>query len=366
MMNSVEEDEFDIQHGLQSVWAITFGVLYLLVMSTSIFLYLLVVRAVARNGRRENVTFFLIFFLFFTALVEYALIIEEFMSRFGYFLFTNINCKLFTYTIYGNRILQACILLTLLYYNLLAVFLKTVRFELHMKRFFPLLVVALLVLEMVIVLKPTLNMRASIAEQWCEFSDPASRVVSGWLYSVLFPYFLPLVASIGPAIYLTLRIKEGEIIEPKKSEVRVSLAVVSGYFLFYLLYFILMTARQVEGLMVRQKEWNRLLGLSVWFITRPMFILIGHGWHIMVPVACLTLDKELRKEWPGRILVREMREFDEEEQNSIVMDSRDITDLQGIENEKSKTNNPHETQMSPNFSALMLENREFHHSFPVH
>ena len=97
-----------------------------------------------------------------------------------------------------------------------------------------------------------------------------------------------------------------------------------------------------------------------------MFILIGHGWHIMVPVACLTLDKELRKEWPGRILVREMREFDEEEQNSIVMDSRDITDLQGIENEKSKNSNSDETQMSPNFSALMLENREFHHNFPVH
>ena len=86
----------------------------------------------------------------------------------------------------------------------------------------------------------------------------------------------------------------------------------------------------------------------------------------MVPVACLTLDKELRKEWPGRVLVREMREFDEEEQNSIVMDSRDITDLQGIEKEKSKSSNSNETEMSPNFSALMLENREFHHSFPVH
>ena len=76
MMNSVEQDEFDIQQGLQSVWAITFGVLYLLVMSISIILYLLTVRAVAKNGRRENVTYFLVFFLFFTALVEYALIIE--------------------------------------------------------------------------------------------------------------------------------------------------------------------------------------------------------------------------------------------------------------------------------------------------
>ena len=56
MMNSVKQDEFDIQQGLQSVWAITFGVLYLLVMSISIILYLLTVRAIAKNGRRENVT----------------------------------------------------------------------------------------------------------------------------------------------------------------------------------------------------------------------------------------------------------------------------------------------------------------------
>merc|ERR1711874_953056 len=187
-----------------------------------------------------------------------------------------------------------------------------------------------------------------------------------WLYSVLFPYFLPLVASIGPAIYLTLRLKEGEIIEPKKSQVRVCLAVVSGYFLFYLLYFILLTAKQVEYIMLDRSEWNKLLGLSVWFITRPMFILIGHGWHFMVPLACLTLDKELRREWPGRILVREIREFDEEEQNSIVMDSRDLTDLQGVESEKSKTSHSQETELSPNFSALMLENREFHHAYPVH
>jgi len=365
-MNSVEEDEFDIQQGLQSVWAITFGVFYLLVMSISIVLYLLTVRAIAKNGRRENVTYFLVMFLFFTALVEFALVIEEFMSRFGYFLFTNINCQLFTYTVYGNKILQVSILLTMLFYNTLAVYLKTARFELNMKRFFPLLVLGLLLLEMFLVMKPTANMRASIAQQWCEFIDKDNRVVDGWLYSVLFPYFIPLVASIGPSIYLTLRLKEAEIIEPKKSQVCVCLAVVAGYFLFYLLYFILMTAKQVESLMLERSEWNKLLGLSVWFITRPMFILIGHGWHIMVPLACLTLDKELRKEWPGRFLVREMRDFDEEEQNSIVMDSRDITNLQGIESEKSKNSHAQDTEMSPNFSALMLENREFHHTYPVH
>ena len=107
----------------------------------------------------------------------------------------------------------------MLYYNLMAVYLKTARFELNMKRYFPIVVLILLLLEMFIVLKPTLNMRASIAQQSCEFADRDSRVIDGWLYSVMFPYFLPLVASIGPSIYLTLRLKEGEIIEPKKSQV---------------------------------------------------------------------------------------------------------------------------------------------------
>ena len=82
MMNAVEEDEFDIQRGVQSVWAIAFGILYLMVMVTSIILYMLTIRAVAKNGRRENVTYFLIFFLFFAALVEFALIIEGKSSSF--------------------------------------------------------------------------------------------------------------------------------------------------------------------------------------------------------------------------------------------------------------------------------------------
>ena len=107
----------------------------------------------------------------------------------------------------------------MLYYNLMVVYLKTARFELNMKRYIPIVFLILLLLEMFIVLKPTLNMRASIAQQWCEFADQDSRVIDGWLYSVMFPYFLPLVASIGPSIYLTLRLKEGEIIEPKKSQV---------------------------------------------------------------------------------------------------------------------------------------------------
>ena len=38
------------------------------------------------------------------------------------------------------------------------------------------------------------------------------------------------------------------------------------------------------------------------FITRPLFVLIGHVWHIAVPLAVLVLDRELRHQWPGAVL----------------------------------------------------------------
>ena len=107
----------------------------------------------------------------------------------------------------------------MLYYNLLAVYLKATRFQLLAKRFFPLFVLSLLLLEMALVLKPTLNTRASIADQWCELIEKDTRVTSGWLYSVLLPYYVPMLATIGPAIYLALRLKEEQIVEPQQSQV---------------------------------------------------------------------------------------------------------------------------------------------------
>ena len=144
---------------------------------------------------------------------------------------------------------------------MLAAYLKTTKFQLLTKRYFPVLVLSLLTLETLMVLSPTLGIRSSISEQWCEFVHPdvSTRSRMGWLYPVLFPYFIPLVAAVGPFIYLAIRLKEGHIIEPQKSQVVVTMAIVSSYFIFYLLYFILMTARQVEFL-VDMSQMHRLLG----------------------------------------------------------------------------------------------------------
>ena len=39
-------------------------------------------------------------------------------------------------------------------------------------------------------------------------------------------------------------------------------------------------------------------GSHVWYITRPMFMLIGHGWHVAVPLLCVLQDKELYQHLP--------------------------------------------------------------------
>merc|ERR1719270_1825428 len=172
--------------------------------------------------------------LFFAAIIEFGVIVGEFMAKFGYFAYSDTNCKLVTFIIHGNRILQISTALTMLYYNMLAAYLKTTKFQLLTKRYFLVLVLSLLTLETLMVLSPTLGIRSSISEQWCEFVHPdvSTRSRTGWLYTVL-----------------------------------------SSYFIFYLLYFILMTARQVEFL-VDMSQMHRLMGVSVMFITRPLFTLI--------------------------------------------------------------------------------------------
>ena len=76
----------------------------------------------------------------------------------------------------------------------------------------------------------------------------------------------------------------------------------------------------------------------------------------MVPLACLTLDKELRTEFPGRFLVKQERDPGEDDMNSISLETRNVS--------QNASKEVQETEMSPTFSALMLENREFHHNYP--
>ena len=101
-------------------------------------------------------------------------------------------------------------------------------------------------------------------------------------------------------------------------------------------------------------------GMSVMFITRPLFVLIGHVWHIAVPLATLTLDRELRTQWPAHLLLpARLRGGGAELENSIVME-----DVGGTTNNNEA--GPGKTEVSSTFSVMMLENREFHNNYNVH
>jgi len=362
MPSSVEQDEFDIQSPLQSSWAISFSILYLLVMILSISLYLSMVRAIAKTSV-HNLTYHLVFLLFFAALVEFAILLEEFMSRFDLFLFTTPNCGLFKFTVYGNRVLQASTVLAILYFNLLAVYLKTSKCETIGRQLFPVIVLLLLLIELATTLPPALNVQADSSHRWCELVDTGKRIGEGWWHGAVLPYWLPLVLASFPTVYLGIKLKSGSIVEPRQSQARVALAISGSYFLFHLLYFLLLTIRLAQTAGKDAERWNLLLGLSVWLIARPMFALVGLGWHLLTPAACCLLDQRLRREWPARLLLRAAREDvgDEEEEESGQPGKVVAT---------SSNNNPDSlgmTEISPNFSAMMLENREFHNPvYPVH
>ena len=278
MIGAVEDDEFDIQSGLMAGWAVTFCLLYIIVMVFSIVLYLLTVRAMALEIRSHNTTYLFVMVLFLAAVVEFGVIMGEFLARFGHFSYSELNCKLVVFARHGNRILQVGLtgddsdltlvqvttILTMLGYASLAVYLKTTRFQLVTRRYFPVLALVLVTVSTLTVLQPTLNVRSNPTEQWCQYVHPdlQSRLVSGWLYTVILPYLLPLLLSVGPSVYLALRLRAGLIIEPLRSQVMVTLAVLTSYFIFYLLHFILMTARQVN-FMTGPTSMHRLLGKTL-------------------------------------------------------------------------------------------------------
>ena len=98
------------------------------------------------------------------------------------------------------------------------------------------------------------------------------------------------------------------------------------------------------------------------FITRPLFVLIGHVWHIAVPLAVLVLDRELRHQWPGVVLTRARLTGEEDPENSIVMGDVSMASVTSNNNTEGAAG---KTDVSSTFSVMMLENREFHNNYSV-
>ena len=51
----------------------------------------------------------------------------------------------------------------------------------------------------------------------------------------------------------------------------------------------------------------------VWFLLRPMFALIGYGWHVVTPLAPFVFDKDLYGSFPGNLVYRKRFEMKQEE-----------------------------------------------------
>ena len=115
--------------------------------------------------------------------------------RFDLFLFTTPNCGLFKFTVYGNRVLQASTVLAILYFNLLAVYLKTSKCETIGRQLFPVIVLVLLLIELATTLPPALNVRADDSQRFLHrvthpFYQMVSSRISSCEYGVICNLFV--------------------------------------------------------------------------------------------------------------------------------------------------------------------------------
>lgn len=322
--DDVELDQSDFSSKVRwaSSWQSIFFALYCFVMLISLILFLCLLRSIARNSKKEVPTYFFLIFIFFLSLVEDALIIQQFILVNVKTRHTTTLCQFFTYVVYGNKIVLALTVTSMVVYTWIQVEFKRSVIEQTMRKYFPVLILGLLVVEMLLTIEPTLNVRGSAAEQYCYHVDKrfSTRRRTGWLYLVLYPYFIPLAVCVAPCIKLGLKLRDKAVLSILVPHVKITLVTVLGYFFFHVLYYLLMLAREIEAQTLDQNHWRQLLGLHIWYITRPMFALVAYGWYIVVPLSPFLFDPDFMREFPGNFLNRqELVHKDEENRNSICM-----------------------------------------------
>ena len=307
----VEQDENDFSSTtpIANIWQVIFFSLDCIVMLVSLFLNMCLVRAIARNIYKETPLYFFILFIFFTSLVDDALIIEHFMTLFGHQQHTTSICQFFMFTTIGNRLLQVNTVLALLYYSWICLEQKKTSIEQNVKLFFPLILVGLILVEIIFASAPASQVRGSKDHSKCLYKDDVSensQRITGWLYMVAFPYYVPLAISIFPVFRIATRLRKGSEAMTERAKVQnyIVLSVVGGYFFFHLLYYLLMFGREVEFVAFEVSNFRMMLRRPIWFITRPMFSLIGYGWHIIVPLTPFIFDPDLFESFPGQYVNR--------------------------------------------------------------
>ena len=152
------------------------------------------------------------------------------------------------------------------------------------RKFLPFLLVGLIGLEIIFALPPSLNVRGSTHGRHCLYVDDSFTTVrvTGWLYNVLLPYFIPLLLAIYPIVKIFIKIKtaRGCASERERSQYQIVLSVSLGYFFFHFLYYLMWLGRQIEAVSLEQTKFRQLLGLHVWYIARPLFSCINLGKYV--------------------------------------------------------------------------------------
>jgi len=314
MTDEVDSDQSDFNGGTSrgtkfhlELWLPIFFTMEVLVMLVSFVLNVLLLRAVAKNRLKETPVYMFIMWLFFTKLVDDAVIIGQFIKyQQPNYSHTTTLCQFASFVVLGNRILQVNSVLTMVYYSWLHLEFKKTIIERRMKQFFPLVILSLLILELVMVIGPAVNVRASQTHQRCYYA--VDTKVPGWLYYWVFPYILPLVLASLPALRIASKLRNASyhMTEQMKTQSYVVLAVCGGYFFFQLLYYTL----TLWHLVAKDKEGFRAV---IWFLLRPMFALIGYGWHLVTPLTPFVFDKDFYDFFPGRFVYRKKFEVRQEE-----------------------------------------------------
>ena len=134
----------------------------------------------------------------------------------------------------------------------------------NVKLFFPLILLGLIFLEIIFASAPASQVRGSKDFSKCLYKDDVTenqQRVTGWLFMVLFPYYLPLAISIFPILRITNRLRKGTEVMTERSKVQnyIVLCISGGYFFFHLLYYLLMFGREVEFVAFEVSNFRMML-----------------------------------------------------------------------------------------------------------
>merc|ERR1712243_248328 len=130
--------------------------------------------------------------------------------------------------------------------------------------------------------------------------------------------------------------------EHLKTQNYMVMAICGGYFFFHLLYYLL----SFWHLATREHFGVRAI---VWEMLRPMFAVIGYGWHIITPLCPFVFDRDLIDSFPGQFVNRkrsEIRQATDQSRNEI-----DLTPTSTWSNNNG-TGNTKQTADQENFTEF--------------